>query len=137
MKKLCLITTLILVCSAIFGQSLQKGNLVGVHNLTITLDPDVTMNQYKTFYLNKVIPEYEKHFTGVNVYLLKGIRGENVNSLGIMWVFESEEDRNKYFDEDGSTTELANSTFEKIQPITDELEKLGTWSSDYTDWLVQ
>lgn len=116
---------------------MQKGNLVGVHNLTITLDPDVTMNQYKTFYLNKVIPEYEKHFTGVNVYLLKGIRGENVNSLGIMWVFESEEDRNKYFDEDGSTTELANSTFEKIQPITDELEKLGTWSSDYTDWLVQ
>ena len=63
--------------------------------------------------------------------------GENNNSIGILWFFESESDRNKYFNEDGSMSDLGNATFEKLQPIQDELAKLGTWTSKYTDWIVQ
>lgn len=137
MKNLILTAALILVFGTTFGQMLQKGNLVGVHHLTVNLDPDVNMNQFKDFYVNKVIPEYEKHITGTKAYLLKGIRGENINSLGIIWIFETEGDRNKYFNEDGSFSDFGNTTFEKLQPIDDELEKLGTWTSKYTDWIVQ
>ena len=137
MKNLILTTALMTVMGVTYGQSLQKGNLIGVHNLTVNLDPDVTMNQYKEFFANKVQAEWEKHFTGVKVFLLEGVRGEGENGLGIVWVFETEGDRDKYFNDDGSNTELGTATFEKLQPVTEEWQKLGTWTSTYTDWVVQ
>ena len=69
--------------------------------------------------------------------MVKGIRGENANSFGLIYVIESEEDRNKYYNEDGSQNELGNSIVEKVQPIMTELNQLGTWTTEYTDWLVQ
>ena len=137
MKKLIVVTALILFTGITFGQTLQKGNLVGMHILTINLDPDVTMNQFLDFFSSKVIPEIEESFPGWKAYLVKGIRGENANSFGLIYVIESEEDRNKYYNEDGSQNELGNSIVEKVQPIMTELNQLGTWTTEYTDWLVQ
>ena len=139
MKKLILTSALILLVGFTFGQTLQKVNLVGLHVMTINLDPDVTMNQFKDFFTNKVIPEWEKHFAGAKLYFLKGIRGENENSFGIIFTFESEKDRNKYWkaDEGGNFTELGEAANEKLTPINEELNKLGTWTTKYTDWVVQ
>ena len=137
MKKLIVVTALILFTGITFGQTLQKGNLVGMHILTINLDPDVTMNQFLDFFSSKVIPEIEESFPGWKAYLVKGIRGENANSFGLIYVIESEEDRNKYYNEDGSQNELGNSIVEKVQPIMTELNQLGTYTTEYTDWLVQ
>lgn len=135
MKNLILTAALLLVASITFGQ--QKANLVGIHALTITLDPDVTMNQFKAFVIDKWIPEFEKNTEGLKLFLLKGIRGENNNSLGLLYVFESEEARNKYFNDDGSPSELGKSGNEKMEPVNKELEKLGTFTSKYTDWIIQ
>ena len=138
MKKLILITAaLFLVAGTTFGQTFQKGNLVGHHVMTINLDPDATMNQFKDFILNKFIPEFEKNFPGMKMYLAKGIRGENENSYASISLFESVEIRNKYYNEDGSPTELGNSAMEKLQPIIEEGSKLGTFTSTYTDWVIQ
>jgi len=63
MKNLSLISVLIITAgSAVFGQGLQKGNLVGLHVATINLNPDVTMNQYKDFFIKTAAPEYEKSY---------------------------------------------------------------------------
>ena len=137
MKYLILTAALILLVGTTFGQTLQKGNLVGVHHVTINLDPDVTMNQFMNFYVNKVIPEVEKQFTGWKGYVVKGIRGENINSFGVIWIVETEEDRNKYYNADGSNTDLGNAAGEKLQPTMDKLNKLGTSTTKYTDWIVQ
>ena len=137
MKKLILIAALIVTAHLSFGQALQRGNLLGLHTMTITLKPDVTMDQFKTFFIGKVIPEYEKQFQGVKGYLVNGIRGENKNSFGIVWLFETEKTRDKYFNMDESMTDLGKSTVEKLGPINKELEKLGTYTTKYTDWVVQ
>ncbi len=50
MKKLILLAALVLVACTIFGQTLQKGNLVGVHVLDVIIQPDVTYNQWKDFF---------------------------------------------------------------------------------------
>ena len=128
---------MVLISGFTFGQTLQKGNLIGMHVMTINLDPDVTMNQFLDFFSNKAIPEIEKDFPGWNAYLVKGIRGENENKFGLIYVIDSEDDRNKYYNEDGSNNELGNSIMEKIQPIMTELSQLGTWTTEYTDWLVK
>ena len=138
MKKLILAAAaLLLVAGTTFGQTLQKGNLLGFHVSTVDLKTDVTMEQYQEFFISKVIPEMEKHYPGWKGYPVKGIRGENENSFGIIYVIESEEHRDKYYNEDGSLNELGTATQEKLKPVLDELEKWGTYTSKYTDWLVQ
>lgn len=131
--------------SSSFGQSLKKGNLVGLHTMNVNLNPDVTMNQYKEFITSKYIPAADKNFSGMKTYLLQGVRGENENSLGFLFMFNTEEDRNKYWNDDGTPTALQTSASEKMQAIHEEGAKLGTnlmplgadWTSVYTDWVVQ
>ena len=139
MKKLMLIAALIIMANFCFAQKLQKGNLLGLHIITVSLKPNVTMDQFTAFYIAKVIPEYEKQFKGTKGYVVKGIRGENKNSFGIIWLFENEQARDKYFgtDEAGTPTDLGKKTMENVNAIDKELEKYGTSTSVYTDWVVQ
>jgi len=136
MKKLIAVAALILFTGITFGQTLQKGNLIGMHVLTIHPDPDVTVNQFLDFYTTILLPKMEKNAPGWKAYLVKGIRGGNENSYGLIYVIESDDVRNKYYNEDESLTEVGLSMQEKIQPTLDEFNKLGTLTSKYTDWLV-
>lgn len=137
MKKLFLIVAVILIAGITYGQNLQKGNLVGTHTLTVSLNAGVTMEKYMEFYKTKVIPEMEKNMPNCKVYLVKGIRGENINNFGAIFVIKSAQDRDKYYNADGSDTELGKSLNMKLKPVLDELAKLGTYTSKYTDWIVQ
>jgi hypothetical protein len=137
MKKLFLIAAVILIAGITYGQSLQKGNLVGTHTITVSLKPGVTMEKYTDFFKTKVIPEMEKNMPNWKFYLVKGLRGENINSFGFIIIVKSVQDRDKYYNADGSDNELGKSTNVKFKPVTDELEKLGTYTSKYTDWIVQ
>jgi hypothetical protein len=120
-----------------FSQSLQKGNLLGLHVMTIDLKPNATMDQFRTFYITKLIPEYEKHMQGAKGYIVDAIRGENANSMGIIWLFTSEKARDKYFNPDGSPTALGNQQIEKLTTVDQQLEKIATYTTKYTDWVVQ
>lgn len=95
------------------------------------------MDQFKTFYISKVIPEYEKQLKGLKVYIVNGVRGEDVNKLGMIWLFRSESARDRYFNPDGTRTALGDAAAEKLKDIGQQLEKIGTYISKYTDWLVQ
>ena len=137
MKKLIIVTTLILISGFTFGQSLQKGSILSIHKMTVTLDPDVTMNQFIDFYENKWVVEVQKHLKGATHILLKGDRGENSNTFAVMLLMDSKEVRDKYFPEPDKPAEAWNAVMEKIRPTTLDLLKLGTYSSSYTDWVVQ
>jgi hypothetical protein len=137
MKKVILLIVLMGISEITFGQSFEKGNLLGFHVLTIELDPDVTFNQFKDFYNDKVIPELNKYFPDTKTYLVFGTGGANKNSLGMITVFESEEVKDRYYNKDGSRTELGKSAWEKVDPVRNELYKLGAVDAKYTDWVIQ
>ena len=137
MKKLIIATAFILLAGVAFGQHLQKGVIVGVHHLTITPKSGVTMDQYLDFFKNKWIPEFEKHVDGWKGFIVKGNKGEHVNEYGMVWYIESVKDHDKYLNKDGSNTDEFEAAMEKLQPMQDELDKLGTWSSEFTDWVIQ
>jgi hypothetical protein len=137
MKKFIFTTAIILLLGGITtGQSLEKGNLVGTHVVSVELKPGVTMEQWQKFILEKYIPELEKNYEGFKLYLVKGIRGPNENSLGFLWIVKSEKQRDKYFNPDGSENELGLVIEEKLAPVMEELEKLGPFTYEYTDWIV-
>ena len=120
----------------IFGQNLKKGNFVGFHVLTITLNPNVTMDQYLDVWKNKVIPLSDKYFESKS-YIAKGIRGECTSCISWLVVWNTEAGRDKFFGQQGEMNELGKAAMAKTQSALDELNKLGTWTSEYTDWVVQ
>lgn len=140
MKKLTtiIITMMLVIVSQIgYSQSLQKGSLLGLHYGYVNLNPDVTMNQYRSFYMSTVIPDVEKNMPGVKVIVAKGLRGENENAFAVMYLFDSEATRNKYFNSEGGMTDAGKAAVEKTQASGDKLSKMGTVTTKYTDWLIQ
>ncbi len=136
MKRLVLFSAIILIARMTYGQSLQKGNLIGTHEFNVTLAPGVTMDKYMDFCNSKIKPEVEKLYENWQVYFLKGIRGEKPDKYLMLYVIKSQKDRDKYYNADGTPNELNNQVSVKMQPLMDELNKLGTFTSIYTDWLV-
>ena len=136
MKKLIIAAAFILLAGVAYGQTLKKGIVISFHTTTVTLNPDVTMDQYLDFYLNKFIPELEKALPGVHWFICKGDRGVNENGYASVMYMESLEVRDKYWPEMDVTSELGKSAFAKLQPVTDELNKLGTATTEYTDWKI-
>ncbi len=94
------------------------------------------MEQYVDFYNEKVIPAWEKSQEGLKIFLMKGIRGEQKNEIGMIVQFTDEAARDISYNADGSITDFGEKVREKVAPITAEGEKIGTSTSKYTDWLV-
>ena len=137
MKKLFIITALLLFAGLAFGQTLQKGNLIGIHVVTVDLKAGVTMDQYIEFFNEKAKPVWENADKEMKIFAVKAIRGENENEFGMLIQYKNEAARNKYYNADGSPTEFAVKYQEKLAPINAEMEKFGTWTSTYTDWIIQ
>lgn len=137
MKKLIVIMVLILYSGITSGQTLEKGNLIGFHAFSLNLDPDVTFNQYKTFFIQEYIPELDKNFPDIKHYLAEGNRSENKYQIGLIVVFESQEVKNKYYNKDGSRTVLLITIQERIQSTRDKLDQMGTITAEYTEWMIQ
>ena len=141
MKKLIIAAAIILLAGTAFSQTLQRGAHLGVQALTITLDPDVTMNQYLDFTLNTFIPEAEKHFSGMTAFLMGGGMeiGDSEEAkveYSIIYYFESEEVFNKYFDAEGNPNDAFMEAIEKLGPTSERMDKLGTNSAPTLGWKV-
>ena len=136
MKKQIFLLAIVIATNFSFAQGLQKGNLFGVHIVTVELQPNVTSEQFKTFFVKEVLPEYEKSWQGLKGYLVKSVRGEYKDRFAIVWLFESEKARDKYFNKDGSANNLEKAAFERVKPIEEKLKKYGTYTIKYTDDFV-
>ncbi|HZD52482.1 MAG TPA: hypothetical protein VE175_05505 [Woeseiaceae bacterium] len=113
--------------------------------MSVKLRSNVTVEDFEKFYVEQVLPEYEKNWPGLKGYLLQNFRDEAKNQFAIVWLFETTEARNRYFDEAGTPNERANelerAALAKVKPIEDKLKKLyGEYTVRYTnedDWVVQ
>jgi hypothetical protein len=139
LKRLTIIVVVILASNFSYGQGLQPNNLFGVHVITVNLNPNVTMDEFKTFFVHEVIPEYEKHWPGLRGYLVKSARGEYQNRFAVVWLFKTVADRDRNFDADDKPNELENAALEQVKPIEEKLKhKYGTYTVKYMDdWVVQ
>lgn len=139
MKKIILITACILFTGILFGQTFQKGNLVGFHVGTVILEPDVTFDQWKNFYIDHYLTAFNNEFQDeMQLYIAEGERGDEMDFISVIFVIKSKEVRDKYIPEEGTPSELFMSRLKNIQTILDEANKLGKFSrKHYTDWVVQ
>ena len=138
MKKLIIAAAFILFAGVAFGQTLKKGSVIAVRVQTVTLQPDVTMNQYVDFLTNKYYPEMEKNFPGLKRFCMIGDRGEYVNRIASIYYFESAEVRAKYWPNPDDSTPAAEAALAKMEELDKEYDKLViSITSEYTDWIIQ
>jgi hypothetical protein len=140
MKKGLIFLAIALIGNCSFGQTVHKGVVVGLHISNPDLKEGVTMEAYTKFFTSKVIPAYDKAFPGMKTYLIKSLRGVDSSSVGVIFMFNNETDRNKYFNTDGSMTKLGNAASEKLNAVSKEMDKYVTSSpalDKYNDWLVE
>ena len=136
MKKIYFITALLIMATIAYGQP-KKGGVIGIYALTVTLDPDVTMNQYLDYALNEFIPVFEKNVPGVKIFYLHGYRGDHSNGYGLMIYCESVEVYDKYWNEKGENTEMLNQIYEEhLKEHWEKAGNLAKLSWDFTDWKI-
>ena len=89
-----IVTAFLLFAGIAFGQTLKKGCVLGVHHINdVVLAEGTTMEDLIDFNLNKYVPAFEKALPGIRLFLIEGIRGEEVNSYGFLFYCESVEVR--------------------------------------------
>ena len=136
MKKLLTIALITLFSYVSFGQKIAEGSLISVHIMSITLKPDVTIDQYLDFFQESVIPELEKNFS-CRIHLGTGLNREIQNEVGMLWFYKSKEVFNKFWNDDGSATEAGQAGVDALGGILEELGELGTFTRYVEDWLIQ
>jgi len=136
MKKLVIITALVLFAGVAFGQSFQTGGIVGIHEWSLKLNPDVTMNQFLELWNSEAIPLMKKAIPEMTPYLLKGIGLDNKFEYAGLYYYNSKEDLRKYWKEDGSPTEKGAAVMESYGPLLEKISKLGEFTYKAKDWII-
>ena len=139
MKKVILISTILfLVSGTTFGQTLEKGNLLGIHVISLNLDPDLTYNQWKDFYFQNYIPVWDNTFQGdIKLFMGEIDRGDDKSGTNIILIyfFKSKDIRDKYFTQDGSVTEIYTTKMSEFnEAIAGDINKLGKSSAEYVSY---
>ena len=98
MKKILFLSVLAFVSIVSKSQSLQKGNLVGVHTDTVKLNGNTKMQQFVDYFSTKYAPAFASAFS-CEMRVLKYVRGESKNKLSYIFIMKNEEARNKYHGE--------------------------------------
>ena len=102
MKKLIIALAFILLAGVAFGQTFQKGGVIGIHEWTLKLNPDVSMNQFLELWDSKALPLMKKAVPEQTPFLLKGIGADNKYEYTGLYYYNSLEDLRKYWKEDGT-----------------------------------
>jgi len=136
MKKLFIITAFILFSGIVFGQTLQKGGVVAIHEWTVKLKPDVTMNQVLEYWEENFLPAFEKTLPETSSFIIKGVGKDNLYEYAGLYYYPSLEVLRKYWNEDGSPTEKGAVAMEMFVPLMEGLSKFGEFTYTPKDWVI-
>jgi hypothetical protein len=121
--------------------TVPDGAVVILNTGSTTLKPEVSLNQFRDFYINKYAPEIQKYMPEMKVYLLRGDRGEKKNQIAELWVFDSVAGRDKYWpkENDTNTSPAMKEAVTKLEAIGQEYEKYVNTGGNrvFTDWIVK
>jgi hypothetical protein len=137
MKKLIFAVAIILLAGVAFGQTLKKGGVLALHHHQVSLAPDVSIDQYFDFLVDKIMPEMQKAFpTKVPYQVLKGIGVNNQHEYALLYYWESLEVFRTYWNDDGTPTEKCAAAMAQMQPLIEKLNTLGESTQVPGDWLI-
>lgn len=136
MRKLLIVTAILLFSGICIGQNLQKGNVVSIHPWTVKLNPDVTMNQFLNMWENDFIPILAKAIPEMKPFVIKGIQDQNKYDYAGLYVWDSLDKLREYFNADGSPTEKGAAAAGTLMEFMLEIQKYGEFTYTADDFVI-
>lgn len=136
MKKIIIAVAIILFAGVAFGQTLQKDGIVSIHEWTVKLNPDVTMDQFLKVWNDIFIPVLKKEIPEMKPLVIKGIDGNIKYEYAGLYTWNSIDELRKYFNADGSPTEKGLAASEKLMKLKSELDKYGEFTYTTKDYII-
>ena len=136
------LTTLFIVVAFLISgfnvqsQKVKPGSVAGIAKVNPATE-NITGEQFETFYLEEFFPVFKKASPSVPFVLMKGERGAEKGKYAEFYVFESLKERDRWFPEEGVSSEETKQGFEKMGETWDKYIKLiDSGSSGSTDYIV-
>jgi hypothetical protein len=136
MKNILILCAVMLISASTFGQIIPKGSLIGIHNVSVKLLGNTTEEAYMAAFQSKWIPVASKAYA-CEIHVLKYLRGKSENKIGLLFIYKNASERDVFYDAEGKLSEKGKAAVAQLGIIDAELNKLGTSSGSYIDWLVQ
>jgi hypothetical protein len=128
MKRTRLLFTVAFLILAIssYGQKVKTGKVVRIVELEISLEDNMTFEQFEKFFLEEYIPAGNRNFPRLKFSLLKGDRGIRTGKYTVLVFFDSVEERNRWFPEKGKSSEETKQAFDNMRAIQDKMMKMAS-----------
>lgn len=136
MKKALFTLIFVLTNVSLFSQSLEKGGIVSIHQWSLTLHSDVSMENFLDFWTKTLLPETDKLFPEMKSLVLRGIGEESRDKYAGLYYYESLEKMRAVWNEDGSPTEESAPKMEKFGPLFEQLGQFGEFKWEVSDWEI-
>jgi len=111
----------------------MMGELLGIHYIDIK---SRNAKDFEKFIIEEFNPGMYNQIPGLNLFVLKGDRGEMKGQYVLMYNFESVELRDMYIPEPGQSTDEFKKEFEPVMPLWDKLQSFIDQTSSWTDYVV-
>ena len=103
----------------------------------IELSNDVDEQEFEAFIQEKFAPAWKESREGMTIFFVKGDRGDRKGMYQFVWMFESIENRDEYFPEEGGDgTGKLGEVLEPIGDVMQGLQQFQFRSESYTDYYV-
>ncbi|MBE0654732.1 MAG: hypothetical protein IH594_13095, partial [Bacteroidales bacterium] len=131
---LVLMAAILISCLSVYGQKVKPGAVVGMAKVKPATE-GMTNDQFETYYLEEFFPVFNKAFSSIPISLMKKLKGKRMEEYAEFYVFESLEERNRWFPKPGVSSEETKKGFEDMgESWKTYHEKVSGLA--YTDYLV-
>ncbi len=111
----------------------MMGEIIGIHYLNVKQRKSDDLEKFVTSEFNSAV--YNK-IPGLNLYIMKGDRGEMKDHFILIYVFDTVERRNNYIPTEGTPSEEFTKEFQPLSQYFDKLQSFLNEEVSYTDYIV-
>jgi hypothetical protein len=119
---LVLVATFLLSGLTVYSQNVKPDAMVTIAKVKPATE-DMTNDQFETFYLQGFFPVFNKAFSSIPISLMKKLKGKRMGEYAEFYVFESLEERNRWFPKPGVSSEEAKKGFENMGETWNKFHK--------------
>ncbi len=111
----------------------QLGEVIGIHYLDVKKKKQAGFESFVTRKFNKAM---HNKIPGLNLFILKGDRGDMKGHYILVYIFDTVERRNDYLPLAGEPTEEFQTAFKTISQVFEEFKSFQNDEISYTDYIV-
>ncbi len=111
----------------------MMGEVIGIHYLEVRPRKN---DDLEKFVINEFNAAMHNKVPGLNIYIMKGDRGDMTGKYILVYVIDTIERRNNYFPASGDASDELKKAFDPLMEVYDKLQSFIDKEISYTDYIV-